>query len=131
VNNTNIDIARSYFRAVQQGDIPKLGELLDEGLVWHQPGSSQVSGKYRGRNTVFEMLGKMMQISNGTFAIDQIHSLMGNGDLVAATIHFTGERDGGAMSMDGVDVLRFDGGKIVEAWLFSSDQAAEDEFWGR
>jgi hypothetical protein len=35
------------------------------------------------------------------------------------------------MSMDGVDVLRLKDGKIVEMWLFSGDQVAEDAFWGQ
>jgi ketosteroid isomerase-like protein len=50
--------------------------------------------------------------------------------MVAASIHFSARRNGQSMSMDGVDVLRIKDGTIVEAWLFSSDQAAEDEFWG-
>lgn len=35
------------------------------------------------------------------------------------------------MGMDGVDVLRLKDGKIVEMWLFSGDQVAEDAFWGQ
>jgi predicted SnoaL-like aldol condensation-catalyzing enzyme len=66
----------------------------------------------------------------GTFAVDKVHSLMGNGEMVAASIHFSARRNGQSMSMDGVDVPRIKDGTIVEAWLFSSDQAAEDEFWG-
>ena len=129
--NTNTDIAQEYFQAVQNGDMATAGKLIDEQIVWRQPGSNQFSGERRGRNAVFEMLGAMMQRSAGTFAIDKVHSLMGNGEVVAASIHFSARRDGRSMSMDGVDVLRIKDGAIVEAWLFSGDQAAEDEFWGR
>jgi ketosteroid isomerase-like protein len=108
-----------------------LGKLVDEKVVWHQPGSNRFSGERRGRSAVFEMLGAMMQSSAGTFAIDEIHSIMGNGDMVAASIHFSARRDGKSMSMDGVDVLRIKDGAIAEAWLFSNDQGAEDDFWGR
>ncbi|MFD3745484.1 nuclear transport factor 2 family protein [Nocardia sp. NPDC058633] len=73
----------------------------------------------------------MMQASQGSFAIDTVHTLMSNGDLVAATLHFSGRRDDTAMAMDGVDLLRVIDGKIVEMWLFSTDPAAEDAFWGR
>jgi predicted SnoaL-like aldol condensation-catalyzing enzyme len=76
------------------------------------------------------MLGSMMETSQGTFAIDKVHTLMGNGDLVTATIHFTGRRGDTSMSMDGVDLLRVQNGKITEMWLFSADPAAEDAFWG-
>jgi ketosteroid isomerase-like protein len=129
--NNNTDIARDYFQAVQNGDVATLVKLVDEKIVWRQPGSNQFSGERRGRNAVFEMLGAMMQCTAGSFAIDKVHSIMGNGEMVAASIHFSARRDGKSMSMEGVDVLRIKDGAIVEVWLFSSDQTAEDEFWGR
>jgi ketosteroid isomerase-like protein len=131
MSKNSTDVARAYFQAVQTGDMAALGTLVDEKIVWHQPGSHQFSGERRGRGAVFEMLGAMMQCTAGTFAIDEVRSLMGNGEMVAASIHFSARRDGKSMSMDGVDVLRIVDGAIVEAWLFSSDQAAEDDFWGR
>jgi ketosteroid isomerase-like protein len=130
MTSSNIDIARTYFQAVQAGDMAALGELLDADIVWHQPGANRFSGERKGQGAVFQMLGSMMETSRGTFAIDKIHSLMGNGDLVAATIHFTGSHDDASMSMDGVDLLRIEHGKITEMWLFSADPAAEDAFWG-
>ncbi|MDL2082077.1 nuclear transport factor 2 family protein [Streptomyces sp. GXMU-J15] len=131
MTSTNIDIARTYFQAVQTGDTAALGELLDEAIVWHQPGANQFSGEHKGHSAVFQMLGGMMEASQGTFAIDKIHSLMGNGELVTATIHFTGRRGDTSMAMDGVDLLRIQNGKITQMWLFSGDQNAEDAFWGR
>ncbi|AVV45196.1 ketosteroid isomerase [Streptomyces sp. P3] len=130
MTSANIDIARTYFQAVQTGDMATLGELLDEAIVWHQPGANQFSGEHKGRDAVFQMLGSMMETSRGTFAIDKIHTLMANDDLVAATIHFSGRHDDASMSMDGVDLLRIENGKITEMWLFSGDPAAEDAFWG-
>ncbi|MEU0089875.1 nuclear transport factor 2 family protein [Kribbella sp. NPDC006257] len=131
MTNPNIDIARTYFEAVQSGDLATVGELLDAGIVWHQPGANQFSGDHKGQGAVFGMLGQMMETSQGTFAIDKVHSLMANGDLVAAHIHFTGHRGETSMAMDGVDLLRIEDGKITEMWLFSGEQTAEDDFWGR
>ncbi|GIF44458.1 nuclear transport factor 2 family protein [Actinoplanes xinjiangensis] len=130
MTSANIDIARTYFAAVQTGDMATLGELLDEAIVWHQPGANRFSGDRKGRDAVFQMLGGMMETSRGTFAIDEVRTLMANGDLVAATIHFGARRDDASMSMDGVDLLRITAGRITEMWLFSGDQAAEDAFWG-
>ncbi|MDX3387009.1 nuclear transport factor 2 family protein [Streptomyces niveiscabiei] len=130
MTSENVDIAREYFTAIQTGDLPRVGELLDEDVVWHQPGANRFSGEHKGRDAVFAMLGGMMEASRGSFAIDTVHALMGNGDTVAASIHFAGRRDDASMSMDGVDVLRVGDGKIVEVWLFSADEAAEDAFWG-
>jgi hypothetical protein len=55
---------------------------------------------------------------------------MVNGDVCAFGVHFSGKRSGADISMDGVDLLRVEGGKIAEVWLFSSVQADEDAFWG-
>ncbi|MBB3037054.1 nuclear transport factor 2 family protein [Hoyosella altamirensis] len=127
----NIQVARSYFQAVQSGDFATVGALLADDVLWHQPGANQFSGNHQGRDAVFAMLGAMMQASEGSFAIDTIHNFMSNGDLVAAPLHFAGRRDDAAMAMDGVDLLRINDGKITEMWLFSADPAAEDAFWGQ
>ncbi|MGA5509048.1 nuclear transport factor 2 family protein [Streptomyces umbrinus] len=130
MTSTNVELARTYFQAVQSGDMATLGDLLDEAIVWHQPGANRFSGEHKGHDAVFVMLGGMMEASQGSFAIDAVHALMANGDLVTATIHFTGRRGDASMSMDGVDLLRIENGKITEMWLFSADPAAEDTFWG-
>ena len=62
------------------------------------------------------MLGKMMEVSKGTFAITSADHYMANGMK---------------LKQPGVDLIRIEGGKIVEVRLFSSDQAQEDAFWGR
>ena len=51
-----------------------------------------------------------------------------NGALVAAPVHFAAQRAGAAMALDGVDLLRVEGDRIAEVWLFSADQQAEDSF---
>jgi hypothetical protein len=40
------------------------------------------------------------------------------------------KRNGTAMAQDGIDLLRIEGDKIAEVWLFSSDPQSEDAFWG-
>lgn len=131
MTEANIDVARSYFQAIQTGDLDTVGKLLDKDVVWHQPGANRFSGVRKGREDVFQMLGGMMEASQGSFAIDKVHALMGNGELVATTIHFVGRHDKSSIAMDGVDLLRFKDGKIAEVWLFSGDPAAEDAFWGQ
>lgn len=130
MSTETIDITRRYFAAVAAGDIPALTDLLAEDLVWHQPGRSSLSGTYTSRDAVFGLIGAFMERSRGSFAIDKVGPLLANGDLVATTLHFRASRDGADMAMNGIDLLRIEGGKIREVWLFSEDQAAEDQFWG-
>lgn len=127
----NIDIAKTYIQAVQTGDQATLGSIISPEVVWHQPGNNQFSGTHRGMAAVGPMLGKMMEASRGTFTISRADHYMANGDWVAITLEFTGEANGIKLKQPGVDLLRIEGGKIVEVRLFSSDQNQEDMFWGQ
>ena len=128
---TNIDIAHNYIKAVQAGDQATLGSIISPDVIWHQPGNNQFSGTHRGMAMVGPMLGKMMEVPNGTFAITRADHYMVNGDWVAITLEFAGEANGIKLKQPGVDLIRIEGGKIAEVRLFSSDQAQEDSFWGR
>ncbi len=127
--NANISIMRTYLDALSKGDMEKIGKLLDDDVIWHQPGSSQLSGLHRGKQNLFAHLGRFMELSGNTFRMTEVGSVMANENMVAATLHFMAERPGRTLSMDGVDVMRIADGKIKEVWLYSGDQAAEDAFW--
>ena len=128
---TNIDIAKSYIKAVQTGDQASLGSLISPQVVWHQPGANQFSGIKNGIAEFGAMFGAMMAVSGGTFAITHAHRFLANGDLVAIEIEFAGQREGTRLDQPGIDLLRIADGKIVEVWLFSSDPEQEDAFWGK
>ena len=127
---TNIDIAKSYIKAVQTGDQAVLGSLLSPQVIWHQPGNNQFSGSKHGIAEFGAMMGAMMAKSGGSFTITHAHRYLANGNLVAIEIEFAGQREGAKVDQAGIDLLRVEDGKIVEVWLFSSDPEQEDAFWG-
>ncbi|NQD69808.1 nuclear transport factor 2 family protein [Sphingobacterium shayense] len=125
----NVIIAQSYFNAIAKGDFDTVRTLFADDVVWHQPGEGVQSGTYKGMDNVFNHLGNFMKWSNGTFAIDNIEYTTDNGDLVLASIHFEAEKANRKLSMKGVDLLRIEGEKIKEVWLFSENIQEEDDFW--
>jgi ketosteroid isomerase-like protein len=127
---TPLDVANRYFDALSAKDFATVASMFADDIVWHQPGSNRFSGTHRGAAAVGAMIGGMMTASAGTFELALTGAPLANGSLVAVPVHFAGERAGAAMAQDGVDLLRIAGGKIAEAWLFSSDPASEDAFWG-
>lgn len=127
--DTNVQLIRTYFAALAKGDMAAAGALFADDIVWHQPGNSALSRTYRGKGELFPLLGRFMQLSQGTFQIDEVPAVMANVDHVAATVHFRAQLGDAVLSMDGVDLMRVNGGLIREVWLFSGDQAAEDKFW--
>lgn len=128
--HNTIALAKSYFKAIQNNDTATLAALVDSNVVWHQPGANLFSGTHQGAAQVFTMIANMMELSLGSFKIDSINAVMGNGNQVAVSLHFSAEREEASMAMAGVDILTFNNGKIIEASLFSEDQASEDAFWG-
>jgi hypothetical protein len=118
-----------FYAALAQGDFETVGTLLSDDLIWHQPGKGAVSGIYSGKQNVFAHLGKMAQLSNGTFAIDQVDYVTENGDLVVAAVAFAVSTSGYSMEMKGVDLFRFEDGLIKEVWLFSERIDEEDRVW--
>jgi ketosteroid isomerase-like protein len=127
----NIEIVKGYFDSLARGDLQKLGSLLADDIVWHQPGSGELSKTYRGKAEVFALFGKFMEISEGSFKIDQVNSIMANDDYVTATLSFSAKSNKSSIEMSGVDLMRVADGKIREVFLFSGDQAAEDAFWSK
>lgn len=132
-SDTPVTVVESYFRHLRSGDIGSLLGLLDDNIVWHQPGQNRLSKTYYGKDQVSELFQNFMNISQGSFRIDDVSAIMGNGDWVVANLHFSASRCqyfAISMSMKGSDLMKVVNGKIVEVRLFSEDQAAEDRFWG-
>lgn len=125
----NKEVVQTYFDSLAKGNLDLLGQLFADDVIWHQPGHGSLSKTYQGKEKLFTLFGQFMNISQGTFKIDEIKSIMTNGNLVTATLHFSASKPGKSISMDGVDLMKIQNGKIKEVWLFSGDQDAEDEFW--
>ncbi len=123
-------VARTYADALTAKDFGTVAGMFADDIVWHQPGSHKLSGTYRGSAAVGELLGAMMAATQGTFELAVQGAPMINGDVAAMQVHFAAERDGAELSMAGVDMVRIDGDRVAEVWLFSADQQGEDEFWG-
>lgn len=125
----NITIVQAYFNAVIAGDFQAAGNLFADDIIWHQPGNGIQSGTYHGKPAVFALLGNFMKWSYGTFVIEDVEYIADNGDFVSASIHFRANHQGVFLQMNGVDLLRIEGDKIKEVWLFSEKIDDEDNFW--
>ena len=124
-----IDVIGQYGAAMAAGDMEALAATFGADAVWHQPGSNQLSGDHVGPAAIVTHLGRFMQLSGGTFALEP-ESVTESGDLVSMTVRFRARRDGqDDLDQHGVDVFRVADDRIVEVWLMSEDQAAEDRFW--
>jgi uncharacterized protein len=124
-------IVNRYFTALGAGNFGELDVLFSDDIVWNQPGSSDLSGRYVGKKDLYNLFGQFMERSQGSFKVDQVEDVMVNDNLVAARLKFSATSRSSSISMRGVDLMKIEEGKIVEVHLFSENQAAEDAFWNR
>jgi uncharacterized protein len=125
-----LSVVSDYVNALQKGNQTRLAELLDENVIWHQPGKNKFSGVIKGSANVFKAVGGFFEVSKGTFQLSEIKWLTPNGNKVACLLHFKATRLGAVLDMDSIDVYTVENGKIIEAALYSEDQQKEDDFWG-
>jgi len=56
-------------------------------------------------------------------------AMMVNANLVSCPVRFSAKSGSKTVEMEGNDLYEVVDGKIVQVWLFSQDQSAEDLFW--
>ncbi len=121
-------LMRRALRAFQEGDLPVLEELFDADLRWHVPGRSPVSGVHEGRAAFFAFLGQLMELSGGTFAVDNRGILADDaGGVFIDRLRAT--RNGKQLDQSLLLLVRVRDGRIVEGFDHFYDTAAWDAFW--
>jgi ketosteroid isomerase-like protein len=60
----NVARIRDGYTAFAKGDFAVLTDLFAEDLLWHDSGRNQLSGDYRGREAVFGLFGKLMEVTD-------------------------------------------------------------------
>lgn len=127
---TPLAVATSYFTALAEGRVSDALDHLSPTVRWFQPGENQFSGTHDGIDSVKSLLGGMMAVSGGSFAIAPVGRMMCNGETIAVPVRFRGERPGFTLAQSGIDLLTVREGTIVDVRLYSEDPASEDSFWG-
>lgn len=120
-----------FLTAVQQVNTEKLGALLHADVRWSQPGNNSISGIKRSSAEVFQMVGKMFELSANTLKLAEIKSISVNGNKVACLLNWKATHPtGNALDIDNIDVYTVVNGKITEVEIFTVDEAQENQFWG-
>jgi ketosteroid isomerase-like protein len=131
MKNETKRVVTEFLNAVQVGDLEQLGTLLHPNMEWVQPGNNRVSGLKRSSAEVFQMVGKMFELSANTLKLTDIKTISVNGNRVACLLHWNASQPaGGILDVDNIDVYTVDNGKIIKAEIFTADEAKEDQFWG-
>jgi uncharacterized protein len=125
----NVARFREGYAAFAEGDLAALNDLFAEDVLWHVSGRSQLAGDYRGRDAVYELFGKLMELTGGTFHLD-VHALFADDEHGVALVVTTGSRAGQSVKTNNAHVVHLRDGKVVEFWDATTDPNALDELIG-
>lgn len=124
----NGELVRSGYEAFSKGDIETIAKIFDADIRWNISGHNQISGTYNGQDDTFAFFGRLMELTDNTFAVE-IHDLLATDDHVVVLVKESATRNGKSLEADDVHVWHLANGKALEFWGISKDQHEVDEFW--
>jgi hypothetical protein len=125
----NTAILRGAYEAFAKVDLDVIRELIAEDTVWHVRGNHRLSGEYKGRDEVFDLLAKAITLSEGTLALE-VHDVLANEGHGIVLLTEKAQRGSKSLEMHEVHVLHLNAqGQATEWWEYPEDQVAYDEFW--
>jgi uncharacterized protein len=126
--HSNVARIRDGYAAFAKGDFTVLNDLFAEDLLWHNPGRNQLAGDYRGREAVYGLFGRLMELSEGSFGLD-IQSIFADDERGVALVVASASRGGRSLSTTDAHIFRLRDGQVVEFWNASTDMYAFDELF--
>ncbi len=122
-------LADEYFGALKGQQYETLIRLFASDVLWHQPGTSAIAGEHAGRSQLVQFFSKLMELSEGTLAFEEIGPVAVTERLAAAPLRFSATRAGRTFTGTATMVIRGAEGKVAEVWHFAADTGAADAFW--
>lgn len=125
-----LQVAENFLNAVKTLNMEQLTAILHPGMSWSQPGNNLVSGNKQSAGEVFQMVGKMLELSGNTLLLAEVKALAVNGNQVACHLRWTAQKASGeTLDVDNIDVYTIEKGCIVAAAVYTTDVDQENAFW--
>jgi uncharacterized protein len=124
-----VDVVRKLYAAIADRDLDAAAACFAEDAVWVLPGSSSLASTHRGWASICaDFLAKLGPLSGDTFRAQLLDVCAGE-TYVVAVQHATAQHGGRNLDITACQLMRIEGGRIVEVRSHYSDQAALDAFW--
>jgi ketosteroid isomerase-like protein len=122
-------LIRTGYEAFSRGDMETIRGMMTADCTQHVPGSSMMSGDFKGADAVLGYYGRLAAETSGTFRVEMQHLFVDGRGHVISVHRFTAERAGKKIDMMGGIVFRIVGEKITDLDECAEDLAALDQFW--
>lgn len=125
----NAAVMREFFAAFAAADRDRLGAVMVEGMPWHFPGTSPISGTFSGVDGLLDGIRRIaMTLGRGGNGFELLHVVAAEG--FAMTVHrdfYT--REDNTLDLRYVLYVRFEDGRMAEVWEIPFDQAENDRYF--
>ena len=108
-------------------DAKQISAAMCRDIVWRVPGTTVMSGEYRGRREVVEFLRRTGLETDGTYG-SELHTVVANDEWGLAVYRAWGRRNGIDLDIDQAFVIRFQDGMWKEVTAVPLDSVF-DAFW--
>jgi uncharacterized protein len=126
----DVAVVRRLYDAVDAADLDAIAACFADDAVWHLPGANSLAGTHRGWPAIRDdLLARQGPLSGGTFRAHLLDLAVG-AEYIVAVVHATGDHAECRLDLTVCQLMRVEGGKIVEVRGHYSDEAALDAFWG-
>ncbi|MDH2393228.1 nuclear transport factor 2 family protein [Streptomyces sp. HNM0663] len=126
----DVALVRRGYDAFSRGDMETLASLMTGDVAHHVPGSSQMSGHFKGRDNVLAMYAKLSELTGGTFRVE-LHDVFTDGRGHAMSVHtWRADRGDRGIEMRGGLFFTIVGNKISDLDECVADIQEADAFYG-
>lgn len=122
----NEQTLRTIYDAFGRGDVDTVMGSLTDDIKYHISGRSPVSGEYSGKDEVLGFIGKLMELSGGTFSLEVLDILANDRHGVTLTME-SGQREGKTLQNRAVHVWEMQDGRCTSFRGYNEN--SWDEFW--
>jgi uncharacterized protein len=125
----NLETVRQGYAAFGSGDMATLMALYSDDAVHLVPGSSQISGAHKGKESILGLYGMLFELSGGTLQIGLDNVLSDGADRVLAIHTASMEKGGEKVTQTEALLFSFADGKVAEIQDFFADIALNDRLY--
>jgi len=127
------ELVQKAYEALGTGKKEEISKYWHEDMVWQVPGHNLLSGWYHGRDAFIGFMGKVGELSGGSFRMKTI-SVMVNEEFSCDVTNNQGTRAHNheiKLNIDVAHVLHWRDGKVLagKGGIFGDGTTQYDQFW--
>jgi ketosteroid isomerase-like protein len=125
----HLQLIKRLITAIATRNREDFAACLAPNVVLHVPGSTLISGTFRGFDEVMEALARVSEMSGESLRI-RLHDVLANDQHGIVMYDVSAQRDGKDIGYSHIDIYHFTDGRISEISGFPSDGQAFNRLYG-